>query len=273
MTVAIGLVCADGVVVASDSMSSSGGVARRGQKVHAMQHLPVVWTASGSVYVIEEVEQALGTLDTEANSRATVRASFTTPRLLEVRANLGDCVRAKMRECYATLMPGYGMRQDPHGVQIHPFGTDFLLLGFGGGTPYFLEIAHDGQLNWHHDAGFYAVGSGGEFASVAQTLMAPYMEGEDLLVELGLQLAYRTIANTIEVSSKYVGYPVRLAVVDGGGARVLDDGDVERVKQAVEGSMKIEAETLRKKPGGEPEPLEELPTIIEDEPVPREGGP
>jgi len=171
-------------------------------------------------------------------------------------------------------MPGYQMLMVAGERQMHPFASDFLLLGFAGGTPYFLEVAHDGQLNWHHDAGFYAVGSGGEFASVARALMAHYVEGDDLPVELGLQLAYRTIANTIEVSSQYVSLPVQLAAVDAAGARVLDEGDVERVKQAVQGWMKIEAETLRAQPGGsvEPAPLEEPPSITDDEPASQEAG-
>ena len=59
MTIAVGLVCSDGVIIASDSMASSGNVAVHADKVYRLDHLPVVWSASGSVYVIEEVEQHL----------------------------------------------------------------------------------------------------------------------------------------------------------------------------------------------------------------------
>jgi len=265
LTVAIGLVCANGVVVDSDSMSSSGGVAQKGQKVQALSNLPVAWTASGSVYVIEDVAASLDGLDQRASNQAQLRTHFAKPNLPQVRAELANAVRGTMQGCYTSGMPGYQMLPVPGG-QRHPFGSDFLLLGYAANTPYFLEVAHDGQLNWHHDVGFYAVGSGGEFASVARALMAHYLEGEDLPVELGLQLAYRTIANTIDVSSQYVGFPVQLAMVDEDGARVLDDGDVERVKQAVQGWMKLEAELLRMGDveGEEPGPLEEPPTIIED---------
>lgn len=261
MTVAIGLACADGVVVASDSMSASGGIARHGQKVNALTNLPVVWTASGSVYVVEEVAVSLKELDDEAAKQAAVRAAFMKPDLDALRGNLGRYVREAMKRCYNAATPGQQMLRGAAGEQRHPFGSDFLLLGYGNGSPYFLEVAHDGQLNWHHDARFYAVGSGGEFASVAHALMAHYMEGEPLPVELGLEVAYRTIATTIKVSSQWVGFPVQLAVADENGARVLDSDEVERVEQAVQSWIRVEADTLRRP---EPDqPLEEPPSLDE----------
>jgi ATP-dependent protease HslVU (ClpYQ) peptidase subunit len=88
-------------------------------------------------------------------------------------------------------------------------------------TPYFFEVAHDGQRNWHTAAKFYAIGSGGDFASVANALMEHYLEGEELTVNLGMRLAFRTIKATCRVSSQYVREPVQLAVVDKNGARTL----------------------------------------------------
>lgn len=264
MTVAIGLVCSDGVVVASDSMSTSGGIARKGPKVHALSNLPIVWTASGSVYVIEDVTVSLEQLDAEAGKEPVLRETFTQPKLEALRGNLSRYVRDPLTECYNAATPGQQMLRGPHGEQRHPFATDFLILGYGSGTPYFLEVANDGQLNWHHDARFSAVGSGGEFASVAHALMAHYVEGEELPVDLGLRVAYRTITNTIRVSSQHVGFPVQLAVADSKGAGVLDEGEVEGVKDAVEGWVKMEAETLRLPTGGKEPPLE-TPPILESQ--------
>ena len=45
MTVALGLVCSDGVLVASDSMASNGRVASAAIKVHRLDKRPIVWTA------------------------------------------------------------------------------------------------------------------------------------------------------------------------------------------------------------------------------------
>ena len=63
MTVAIGLVCNDGVLVASDSMASEAQTAHDVTKVFKLDCCPVVWTAAGSVYVIEEVKTALAGID------------------------------------------------------------------------------------------------------------------------------------------------------------------------------------------------------------------
>jgi 20S proteasome alpha/beta subunit len=267
VTVAIGLVCADGVVAASDSMATSGGIAKRGPKLNALTNLPVVWTASGSVYVIEDVAVKLKELDDEAGKSQTLRDAFTKPDLDAVRGNLGRFVRNAMTECYMAATPGQQMLQGQGGEQRHPFGSDFLLLGRGEESAYFLEVSHDVQLNWHHAERFYAVGSGGEFASVAHALMAHYVEGEPLPVDLGLEVAYRTIATTIEVSSQWVGFPVQLAVADKDGARVLDTDQVEQVKAAVQSWIKVEADTLRRPVPSQP--LEEPPSLEAEPKVPK----
>jgi hypothetical protein len=250
-------------------MSTSGGIAKKGQKVNRLSNLPLVWTASGSVYVIEDVAVKLKELDDEAGQQAVLRNAFAKPDLDAIRGNLGRYVREAMAACYTAATPGQQMLQGAGGEQRHPFASDFLLLGYGDESPYFLEVSHDGQLNWHHEERFYAVGSGGEYASVAHALMAHYVEGEPLPVDLGLEVAYRTIATTIEVSSQWVGFPVQLAVADQNGARVLDGDEVEQVEHAVQSWIKVEADTLRR-PVPE-QPLEEPPSLEDELPASKPG--
>jgi 20S proteasome alpha/beta subunit len=260
LTVAIGLVCSDGVIVASDSMASDGRIARDQQKVNALSRLPVVWTASGSVYVIEEVTEELVRMEDAVVRNPVQRGHFATPDCAKVRDLLGHHVRDKMRTCYQAAMPTVGKADSVTGLYV-AFPTDFLLLGFGTSGAFFLEIARDGQLNWHTVPRFYAVGSAGDFAKVANGLMKHYLEGEPLSVELGLQLAYRTIETTCSVSSSGVGLPVQLAVADANGARVLTTEQIEPVKAAVAGWKKLEAETLRKRPDEPTAPLEQPPQL------------
>lgn len=168
-----------------------------------------------------------------------------------------------MMSSYQGMMPGYQMLQTVRGL-VHPWASDFLVLGFANNQPYFLEIASDGQLNWHTDSRFYAVGSGGEFAMVAEGLMAHYVEGGDLTLEMGIQVAARTIETTCRVSSAHVGLPVQLAVADSSGARVLAPTEVDEVIQKVEGWLELERNTLRTTV--EPaEDLEEPPEFVEEE--------
>lgn len=186
---------------------------------------------------------------------------FDQPDLAGVRQNVSTVIRNALKSCYESAML-YGAL--PHQAQPHPFAADLLLLGWSNATPYFLEIAGDGELNWHTERKFYATGTGGDFATVAQALMAHYLEGPSVPVERGLQLDYRTIETVCQVSSSFVGLPVQLALANDAGARVLTPGEVEEVREAVEGWRTVERETFLS-PGRadteEQEPVEEPPTL------------
>ncbi len=268
MTVAIGLVCSDGVIVASDSMSSTAFMtAHQGKKVNAVEELNLVWTASGSVYVIEEVDSAFGELVDYAAQTPQVAETFATPKLQGVRQNLGTYVRDATKKCYKAAMPGVNPVPLPGGSSLHPWNSDFLICGYANATPYFLEIGGDGQMNWHTAARFSATGSGGPFAEVTNGLMAHYVEGEDLPVKLGLWVAYRAIETTCRVSSSSVGLPVQMAVADDDGARVLSDEEVEEVAAGVEGWLTVEKDSLKQpiQPTGDARrddvPSDELPSL------------
>ncbi len=93
MTVALGLICSDGVLVASDSMASNGPVASTAVKVHRFEQQPTVWTASGSVYVIEEAAQQLANLETQIGQRPDVASAFGEPNLAVIRQNIAGCLK------------------------------------------------------------------------------------------------------------------------------------------------------------------------------------
>ena len=106
MTVAIGLVCSDGVIVASDSMASAGSTAFPICKVHASTPLKMVWTMAGSVYVSEEVEAAIAAL---SSNTSAVRA-FEQADLNQIRGFLGTEVRRVISQCYNSALP-FGQQQ------------------------------------------------------------------------------------------------------------------------------------------------------------------
>jgi hypothetical protein len=122
--------------------------------------------------------------------------------------------------------------------------TDILLLGYANGTSYFLEVSEDGQMNWHTTHNFHAIGSGGEFASVAHALMQHYLSEGPLSLSIGMQLAYRTIETACEVSASGVGLPVQIAVVDDRGPRLLGSEEIDELKTLVDGWKQLERETL-----------------------------
>jgi 20S proteasome alpha/beta subunit len=255
VTVAIGLVCSDGVLVASDSMSSDGHVAGFGRKVHTFGRTPAIWTMSGSVYVAEEVTYELERLDASGTPDAPP-VVFTKPDLPSLRSKLTTSVKKGVRTAYD------GALGVPQGQIPNTFMTNFLVLGYSNGTPWFLEYAYDGQINWHTDLpGFYSTGSGGEFAAVARGLMGHYLTDPQPL-DLGKMIAYRTIATTIEVSSQSVGFPVQIAVCDDEGARILTDEELDEVATGVERWKQLERDTLRQSPEeAQGEARGDLPTM------------
>jgi proteasome beta subunit len=259
MTVALGLVCSDGVLVASDSMASEGRLASTAVKVHSLAKRPIVWTASGSVFVIEEAANQLSNLETQIAQNPGIATAFDKPDLPVIRQNVAGVLTNTMRQCYQSALP-FGANQQVNG--IHPFITDFLVAGYAQEIPYLLEIARDGQVNWHTDEGFYAIGSGGEFAAVAQGLMKHYLDAGPLPLKYGMQLAYRTIETACEVSSMFVRIPVQLAVVNKDGTKIIDHGEIEQLKDEVAGWKQLERDTLWRKVSDIPaDELETPPSI------------
>jgi len=240
MTVAIGLVCDDGVLVASDSMASDERTAHNVAKVFKLDCCPVVWTASGSVYVIEEVQIALAGIDQPNSQTGGPPAAFATPDLTALRTRLTTTVRGTMQKCYQGALSSTPFSP---GQTAGTFATAFLILGYANSKPWFLEFAQDGQVNWHTDFGFYAVGSAGPFARVAHGLMAHYVTERPSLKH-GTMLAYRAIETTIEVSNSGVGLPVQIAVVDKDGPRILGAEEITAVGDLVARWKTLEAETL-----------------------------
>jgi proteasome beta subunit len=253
VTVAIGLVCKDGVIVASDSMATTAQqTAVETVKVQAFSNNPVIWTSSGSVYVKEEVEAEIRLkLDDQAHDM------FTEPQTLLLRKKLREVVHSAVRKCYTSAL---STAPWPAGQIAASFITDFMFLGYANGTPWFLEIDMQGQVNWHTKPRFYAIGSGGTFASVCHALMKHYIV-DDLLLEHGKQLAYRAIETTCDVSSGGVGPPVQIAVVDEHGPSVLTQDEVRKIEAAVARWKELEADPIGMGTDSLNGELEDLPTL------------
>ena len=238
MTVVIGMVCSDGVLIATDSQATSGNVARPTTKTRTISGAATVWSASGAVYVIEEVEAALREVEQHLRNDGSNKwkRAFSVPELETIRTDFVDVVKQAMESCYKAVLPGIivpGMTPGVLPYSQHPFATDLLFAGMGNDSKFLLEVACDGQLNWHTDSGFVAIGSGGEFATVAMELMKPYLTEGPLDLELGQIVAYRTIETTCDVSAGLVGGPVQIAIANGGGSRVLDRAEVDQIQDLV----------------------------------------
>ena len=230
------MVCSDGVLVATDSQATSGNVAQPMAKARTIRGAATVWSSAGTLYVLEEVEAAIADkveshLRNDGDNKW--KRTFGKPDLRMLRGEFADVVRQTMRSCYQAALPGV---IPPGSVAPgqHLFATDFLFVGMGDDEKFLLEIASDGQLNWHTERGFFAIGSGGEFATVAMELMKPYMEEGPLDLRLGQIVAYRTIDTTCDVSAGLVGRPVQIAVADSDGSRILERQELYDVEESVQ---------------------------------------
>lgn len=246
MSVAVGLACTDGVVAAVSGRPVRGGAGVLDSSVGALQALPVVWAAVGSIYVIEDVTTIFGQLDKLAQSdQLTIVQNFREPRLEQVKQNLGTYIRDPMKKCYESALPGT-QPVPTFGGMVHPFATDFLVLGHSSGTPWFVEVAHDGRLIWRTGAGHHAAGAGGEAALLARAILAMYAGGRAVGVEMAKAIAYRTVVTTLELSAGIAAAPVQIAVADEAGARVLDREQVAAVEALAGRWAEAEEETVRR---------------------------
>jgi hypothetical protein len=261
MSVAVGLVCNDGVVTAVSGRPVRGGAGVLDSAVGALSSLPVVWSGVGSLYVIEDVTTIFSQLDKLAQSeQLTIVHNFREPRLEQVKQNLGTYVRDPMKKAYESALPGTQPVPTFEGM-VHPFATDFLVLGFSGDTPWIIEVANDGRLIWRTRAGWYAVGAGSDAGFLARSLLAVFVGERAPGIGEAAAIAYRTVATTLELSAGMTGAPVQIAVVDAAGARTLGGEEVAAVADVVERWTKAESETLPRAltrvPAPEPSPAPE----------------
>lgn len=251
MTVAVGMVCSDGVVIATDSQATSGEIAQPVVKARTIRGAPTVWCGAGMQYVIEEVEAALASeieshLGGVGNNRR--KRMFREPNLDAIRSCLADVVRPAMKSCYQAVLPVVS----PPGAPVprrHPFDTDFLFAGVVDDAKFLLEISGDGQLNWHTDRGFHALGTGGDFATVVMETMKPHLEEGPPELRLGQIVAYRAIDTTCTVSAE-LGGPVQMAMADNSGSRILDAQEIQAIKESVQRWKAEERNLLRSLPDG-----------------------
>jgi len=210
VTVAIGLVCSDGVLVASDSMGSTGRVAAPIVKVHAMTAAPTVWTYAGSLFMGQQVEEVLSdpTLD---------KPGVPPTALVEV-------LPPRMNAAYSTLsVPPGGSTKD-----LTAHATEVLILGWHDGKPTFSRVQHDLAVVDCHADRLVAIGSGHEYASVVRAALAHYLDSP-VDLHLGTVLAYRVISTVCDVSSWNVAAPVQIGVADDTGARVLSPDQIDEL--------------------------------------------
>jgi proteasome beta subunit len=226
VTVVLSIMCADGVVIASDSQitDSDRGMSYPAQKLHDLgDH--AAWGGSGARGVLTDVEKAL-----EARAQEVLAADEVSHALQEVALPI-------LRHHYDNFIaeiPGEETEGTPSAY--------LLAAGYSEGEPFIVEINPNGMVSRYEDIGFHAIGSGAPMAQQAGALLA-HFRMVDRPVDYGVLGAVRVI-EALSVTSPKVGLEIDVARITADGATHLDDDGIDTVREDVKRWISAEQELL-----------------------------
>lgn len=229
MTVVLGLRCADGLILATDSQGTAsmpGGypVRIRTPKIHQVGE-SLLFAGTGSQGIGQRVEAALRNNLTKLNKK-------------QPRAKLGveifRIVNPLQKEAEASYV------QVPQ-ASMPVWGGIFC--GQSSEGPYLLEIDLNGTWQFHDTQPFTATGSGHAFAHLAISSVLHY-EVEKQPLQIAQMLAYRAIENVCLASAFGVNVPVQMGVLADDEITILDDGQLKALEDSVNLWKRKEVETL-----------------------------
>jgi proteasome beta subunit len=226
VTVVLSIMCADGVVIASDSQitDSDRGMSYPGQKLHPLgDH--AAWGGSGARGVLIDVEKEL-----------TERADevLSAPDVSHALQELAIPILRHHYENFIPEIPGETTEGTPSAY--------LLIAGYSGGAPFIVEINPNGMVSRYEDIGFHAVGSGAPMAQQAGALLA-HFRMVTRPVAYGVLAAVRVI-EALSVTSPSVGLEIDVARITPDGATHLEEREIDAVRKKVESWVSAEQELL-----------------------------
>jgi len=177
MTLIVHIPAKNGFVMASDGQATAGGLKISSKKIHKLND-NCVWGAAGDLPLIERVEESIEALSTKE----------TTLQIL------CPTLRGIIPVCVEELSTG--IQPSP------PYSALFAFIEYRD-HPRILLIRENGDAVWQANVPL-PIGSGAPFASA---LLRKYQSLGRLDVQLASVLAYKIIAETIEVVEG-VGPPI-----------------------------------------------------------------
>lgn len=229
MTVAVALLCADGALIASDSMGASGLLASRMTKIRCCGGQPLMWTWAGSDYLGQQVGRALERWAADGEWPGPAGDAHADAE------RVVDVVRDATTAALGPLLPPHDPDQAAH--------AEFIVAGRSPSSTFVVHIRPD--LSWElaGDDRLVAIGGGHQYAAVARSLMHHYIEG-GLNLEQAQAVIHRAIQTVCEVSAYGVALPVQMGVMTPAGAQVLEPDEIDAIGIAVDRWKTMERETL-----------------------------
>ena len=228
MTVVLALRCADGLVLGADSQitDSDRGLSYPARKLHPLGDR-AAWGGSGARAVLSELE---GMFD--KNPGPVVEAA-------DVGQALQERVLPVLRRHYANFIP-----EVPGQAKGGATPATYVLAA--GYTPddeqFIVDVDPHGLIGRYEETGFHAVGSGAAMAQQAAALLAQYrMTDRD--VDHGV-LAVVRVLDALDRTSPSVGGPMNVCRITPGGARDLDEKEIEQTRERVRRWVELEQRAL-----------------------------
>jgi proteasome beta subunit len=208
MTLVLALRCRDGVVLASDGQATTDAAGQpTRQPVRKLFDLGgrVAWGAAGSVGLQQ-------TLLAELAARDLIAASATR----ELRRALTETVIPIQQQALRDFVDHPGS---------HPPDLACIFCWFERGEARILSIPRTGSDHQLHDR-HAAVGTGDIFADFAMTSVA-HLGTVRLSLEQAKMVAYKTVADAIDVAAIYLGPPIQMYVVTVDGAQEVPAAELD----------------------------------------------
>lgn len=227
MTLILAIPAVDGVVVASDSQVTAGMIRQRVKKLKQLG-ASGVWGASGSLALIQRIEERIGNYE-------------ITPPLEAFRDEFASIVREMVTTVLRSDFRTQFLPNDPDTLlDLHP--ADFLVADFRDGQPRILHVLTNGISEWVNDNP-YASGNGSVFA---YALLQRYeaIIPEKITVKRAALLAYRVLFEAIEVGSYGLGQPIDVWQITEDGAVNYTEDQIASLEDAYKILLDTEIQLL-----------------------------
>jgi proteasome beta subunit len=210
MTLILGIVCNDGIIMAADSAATDLEAGTKQLSDRKIVHLPkqhCLMGISGDVGLGQKIHNRVEKMHPGFKDVAKFRFELKKEIVEELNAAI------KIHAPY------------PDRLSQTPPAAICIAAGYIEGRPYLIEYEKNGgDTNYAEKElmGFVAIGSG---KGLAHALFRPFLaQSRDLSV--GKVIAYRVLSDAISVSAHYLAEPIHMyCMTPDGTVQVLSDGE------------------------------------------------
>lgn len=231
MTLIVGLNCADGLVIASDSQATflipGQPVSQTETKLWQVRDTPIIWGVSGHVGLQQKIGLELEAMDPGLLGQSISRLR---PRLVRVIVPI-------LKQAAADFV------NLPSPERVPPSCADLLICGYTAGERWILEIERGGADEQHEHRGMCAIGSGSALAYYAMESLRHHDVAQRNVFH-GQVIAYRVLDAAIRAAAFGLGPPVQMWVITDKGAEQLSEVRLREIEHTVGLWKHIEVETL-----------------------------